>query len=72
MKAFRDSYGQTYANMKDLGSRYKRLPVGWKFRVATLKQDLITRPVAGNATVMQDEFENTFDYVGDGSSNFVP
>jgi hypothetical protein len=24
------------------------------------------------ATVMQDEFENTYDYLGDGSSNYVP
>ena len=23
-------------------------------------------------TVMQDEFENTFDYLGDGSANYVP
>jgi hypothetical protein len=72
MKAFRDSYGQTAENLKDLGGRYKNLPAGWKFRVATLKQDLILRPTGGIATVMQDEFENTFDYMGDGSSNHVP
>ena len=72
MKAFRDSYGQTSENLKDLGGRYKGLPAGWKFRVATLKQDLVLRPTAGVATVMQDEFENTFDYLGDGSSNYIP
>jgi len=72
MKAFRDSYGQTSENLKDLGGRYKNLPAGWKFRVATQTQDLILRPTAGTATVMQDEFENTVDYLGDGSSNYVP
>jgi hypothetical protein len=72
MKAFRDSYGQTYDNLKDLGSRYKSLPEGYRFRVTTLEKDLVLRPTEGTATVMQDEFENTFDYLGDGSSNYVP
>jgi hypothetical protein len=72
MKAFRDSYGQTYDNLKDLGSRYKSLPKGYRFRVTTLEKDLVLRPTEGTATVMQDEFENTFDYLGDGSSNYVP
>ena len=74
MKAFRDSHGQTYENLKELGSRYKNLPAGWKFRVAVLERDLVIAPLAKGivSKVLQDEFENTFDYLGDGSSNFVP
>jgi hypothetical protein len=72
MKTYRDDHGQTYENIKDVGSRYKKLPDGYRFRVETLKKDLVLKPTEGTATVMQDEFENTFDYLGDGSSNYVP
>ena len=74
MKAYRDSYGQTYDSLSTLGERYKRLPAGWKFRVAELDRDLVLAPTkaGGTATVMQDEFENTFDYLGDGTANFLP
>ena len=41
MKAYRDSYGQTYESLSTLGERYKRLPAGWKFRVAELDRDLV-------------------------------
>jgi hypothetical protein len=37
-----------------------------------LNRDLILKPAGLVATIMQDEFENTYDYLGDGSSNFVP
>jgi hypothetical protein len=72
MKTYRDDHGQTYDNIKDLGSRYKSLPEGYSFRVAALEKDLILKPTEGAATVMQDEFENTFDYLGDGSANYIP
>lgn len=72
MKTYRDAYDQTYDKLKDLPGRYNKLPEGYKFRVVTLEKDLILRPTEGTATVMQDEFENTFDYLGDGSSNYVP
>lgn len=72
MKTYRHAYDQTYDNIKDLGSRYKSLPDGYKFRVKTLEKDLVLKPTEGTATVMQDEFENTFDYLGDGSSNYIP
>mgnify|MGYP001817672997 CR=1 FL=1 len=52
--------------------RYTALPEGYSFRVQELEKDLILRPTSDTATVMQDEFENTFDYMGDGSSNYVP
>ena len=74
MKSYRDDYGQTYESLSTLGERYKRLPAGWTFRVAELDRDLVLAPTkaGGTATVMQDEFENTYDFLGDGSSNFVP
>lgn len=72
MKTYRDAHGQTYDNLKDLASRYKSLPEGYSFRVKTLEKDLILKPTTGKATVMQDEFENTFDFLGDGSANYIP
>jgi hypothetical protein len=72
MKAYRASYGQDYNSLQTLGERYKNLPAGYKFRVATLDRDLVIKPTGAVATIMQDEFENTFDYLGDGSSQFVP
>lgn len=72
MKSYRDDHGQSHESLKDLGSRYENLPEGYSFRVETLEKDLVLRPTEGTATVMQDEFENTFDYLGDGSSNYVP
>ena len=74
MKSYRDDYDQTYESLSTLGERYKRLPAGWKPRVAQLDRDLVLAPTkaGGTATVMQDEFENTYDFLGDGSSNFVP
>ena len=74
MKAFRDSYDQTYRTLAALGERYEGLPDGWKFRMTELDRDLVLAPTkaGGTATVMQDEFENTFDYLGDGTANHLP
>ena len=72
MKAFRADHGQTYETLNNLGSRYTALPEGYSFRVQELEKDLILRPTSDTATVMQDEFENTFEYMGDGSSNYIP
>ncbi|VGO12458.1 hypothetical protein PDESU_01011 [Pontiella desulfatans] len=72
MKAYRDSYGQSYETLKDLGKRYKKLPEGFSTRVKVLEKDLVLKPTGGVATVMQDEFENTYDYLGDGCSNYIP
>ena len=72
MKTYRHDYGQTIDNIKDLASRYKKLPEGYSFRVEVLEKDLVLKPTGGTATVMQDEFENTFDYLGDGSANYIP
>jgi hypothetical protein len=72
MKAYRASYDQTYESLFTLGQRYKNLPAGYKTRVAVVDRDLILKPTGSVATIMQDEFENTYDYLGDGSSNYVP
>jgi len=74
MKAYRDSYGQNLENLHTLGQRYQKLPAGWKFRVVVLDRDLVIAPGKADviSQIFQDEFENTFDYVGDGSSNFQP
>ena len=72
MKTYRDAHGQSYDTLKDLASRYESLPEGYSFRVKVLEKDLVLKPTGGLATVMQDEFENTFDYLGDGSPNYVP
>ena len=42
--------------------------------MAELDRELVLAPTkaGGTATIMQDEFENTFDYLGDGTANFLP
>jgi hypothetical protein len=72
IKAYRDSYGQTFETLKDLGKRYKKLPEGYTFRYKVLDKDLVLKPTGGVAHVMQDEFENTYDYMGDGCANYLP
>lgn len=72
MKAYRDSYGQSYETLKDLGKLYKKLPEGYSARTKVLDKDLVLKPTGGVATVMQDEFENTYDYLGDGCANYIP
>lgn len=50
-------------------SCFTSLPTGWKFRVATLKEDLIETPEGGVATIMSDEFFNVYDKSGPGQMN---
>jgi len=65
----RHSYDEFLANAP---ARYKNLPAGWKFRVATLEKDLIETPEGGVATIMPDEHFNVFDKTGPGMSNYKP
>jgi hypothetical protein len=46
------------SDLAGLGSRLK-LPEGWRFRVRTLKRDLVLK-TSGKATVLQDELQNTY------------
>ncbi len=67
--------GETAANLKDLGSQFKQLPPGWKFRVKVLDQDLVIAPKKPPyyGYVTQDEFLNTYQACGyDDTCNFVP
>jgi len=45
-------------DLPELGSRL-RLPAGWRFRVRTLKKDLVLKTTTA-ATVIQDELQNTY------------
>ena len=68
--------GETAANLKDLGSQFKQLPPGWKFRVKVLERDLTVAPKKPPnylAWVTQDEFWNTYQGCGyDETCNYVP
>jgi len=67
--------GETAENLKDLGSQFKQLPPGWKFRVKVLDQDLNVSPPPPNrlAWVTQDEFENTYQGCGyDAACSYLP
>ena len=50
---------QTEASLSTLGSRLT-LPAGWSFRARTLTEDLRITAVNNLATVVQDEFNNTY------------
>ena len=51
---------------------YKQLPAGWKFRVATLEQDVIEIPDNNLATIMTDELFHVWDKTGPGMTNYKP
>jgi len=58
--------------MKAGPANFKKLPPGWKARVATLKEDNLEKPEGGIATIMSDEFFNVYDKTGPGMSNSKP
>jgi len=67
--------GETADNLKDLGSQFKQLPPGWKFRTKVLDRDLTIQPPPPNhlAWVTQDEFLNTYQSCGyDAACNYTP
>ena len=67
--------GETADSIKDLGSQYKELPAGWKFRTKVLDRDLTISPPAPDhkAWVTQDEFLNTYEGCGyDAACSYVP
>ena len=77
MQSWTDHFnkGETVENLKDLGSQFKLLPPGWKFRVKVLDQDLTIAPKAPPyyGWVTQDEFQNTYQGCGyDDTCNYVP
>ncbi len=67
--------GETADTLKDLGSQFKQLPPGWKFRTKVLDRDLTVEPPPPShlAWVTQDEFLNTYQGCGyDAACSFVP
>ena len=65
----------TFENRKDLGSKFKELPPGWKFRVKVLDRDLTISPPAPDqmAWVTMDEFMNVYEGCGyDTACNYTP
>jgi haloalkane dehalogenase len=50
------------ATLKTLGDRL-RMPNGWRYRIRQLDQDWVLR-VEGQARVLQDELQNTYQRVG--------
>jgi hypothetical protein len=61
----------TYEGLSDLAQKLKP-PPGWKFRVATLKQDLIISTPKGYNWIVQDELQNTYDACKEGACNVQP
>ena len=53
-------------------SNFKKLPAGWNFRIKTLDEDYVEKPVNGVATILADEFFNVYDLTGPGLSNYIP
>jgi hypothetical protein len=75
MKGFQQGLRPQYTYEEFLAggaSQFKKLPPGWKFRVGTLRKDLIEKPENGVATIMSDEFFNVYDKTGPGMSNYKP
>jgi len=50
----------TYEGLQTLDKKLK-LPPGWKYRVKVLEDDLTIRALNGNALLVQDDLENTYD-----------
>lgn len=55
---------QDLDSLATLGARL-HLPAGWRFRTRTPAADLRVRTVDGHATVVQDDFENTYQLAVD-------
>ena len=50
---------QRIGKLRSLGSRLD-LPPGWRYRVRRLHAELDVKPIKGNATIVQDELQNTY------------
>jgi hypothetical protein len=61
----------TYADLQTLGGMLK-LPPGWKYRVKVLDRDLTIRAVNGQARIVQDNLENTYDACFETACTYKP
>ena len=57
----------SYDDLQTLAKTLK-LPPGWKYRVKVLDRDLTIKAVNGNAHIVQDDLENTYDACFEESS----
>ncbi|WP_148705483.1 hypothetical protein [Methanosarcina siciliae] len=73
MKSYTDFVDKNlkYENLETLGERLK-LPSGWSYRARVLDEDLILRPFKGIARIVQDELQNTYDALDEGTCNYQP
>ena len=71
MVSYKDMPDLTIDKLSALGDVLK-LPQGWKFRTATLSNELTLEPKAGSAGVIQDDKGNLYRLTGPRQSNFVP
>jgi hypothetical protein len=71
MVSYKDVPGQTIDKLKSLGDAVK-LPPGWKFRTATLPNELVLEPKTGLAGVIQDDKGDLYHLTGPKQSSFVP
>jgi hypothetical protein len=77
MQSWTDHYNKdvSYDKLKELGSMYKQLPPGWKFRTKLLDADLEVSPPPPDrlAIVTLDEFHNVFEGCGyDAACTYKP
>jgi hypothetical protein len=61
----------TYEGLQTLDKKLKLAP-GWKYRVKVLDKDLEIRAVNGQARIVQDDLENTYDACFDDACSFKP
>jgi hypothetical protein len=61
----------SYADLQTLEEKLKPAP-GWKYRVKVLDQDLTIRAVNGNARIVQDDMENTYDACFETACSYKP
>ena len=66
-----DTSDLTIDKLGSLGDALK-LPLGWKFRAATLSTELVLEPKAGSIGVTQDDKGNLYHLTGPRQSSFVP
>ena len=50
---------QRIGKLRSLARRLD-LPPGWRYRVRRLRHELAVKPIKGNATIVQDELQNTY------------
>ncbi|AKB37135.1 hypothetical protein MSSAC_2545 [Methanosarcina siciliae C2J] len=73
MKSYTDFVDKnlTYEDLNTLDTKLK-LPSGWSYRVKVLDEDLILRPFKGTARITQDDLQNVYDAIDEGTANYKP